>query len=224
MSKKEIIIIIIGILLVGVASFSGLYLLTNDKTEEKPIVKPTTTTTTEMVTTEEPTTISTTSTTTTIFSISSTTTKKTTKKIANTTTSKKSTTKKTTTQRTTVPYTETATSLRNEAQNVSNSSKTSQNEMLRLVNEYRVSQGLNELTLNEDLNLIATIRSLEIGYYKRSSGKALAHERPNGGYVFGMEDELGLSTEVLGENLYWDLEQIMHLNGGKVLQFIMLIC
>ncbi len=87
--------------------------------------------------------------------------------------------------------------LKGEAQQLANSNASSFQEMLGYVNELRTSVGVNTLTIDPQLNLVANIRALELGWSRK-----FAHERPNGTKCFTVVSDLGYNYHALGENIY----------------------
>ncbi len=74
------------------------------------------------------------------------------------------------------------------------------NEIIRLINEYRVENGLEEYTVKKSMNQGAAVRAAEFAAYP-----SLAHTRPDGtskGYVY--KDLFGGSFLSSGENLTGD--------------------
>lgn len=86
--------------------------------------------------------------------------------------------------------------LRAEATTVSNSNKSTYDEMLTYVNNYRSEVNVEPLAIDNDLNLAATIRALEMAYSKKFS-----HTRPDGSMCDTVLDDLKLKTSASGENI-----------------------
>lgn len=86
--------------------------------------------------------------------------------------------------------------LKEEAESVSNSNKSTYNEMLSYVNNYRSEVGVSPLSIDNSLNLAATIRAIEMSYSKKFS-----HTRPDGTMCYSVVSDLGISTMSMGENI-----------------------
>lgn len=86
--------------------------------------------------------------------------------------------------------------LKEEAESVSNSNKSTYNEMLSYVNNYRSEVGVSPLSIDNSLNLAATIRAIEMSYANKFS-----HTRPDGSKCFSVLSDLGISTMSMGENI-----------------------
>ena len=96
-------------------------------------------------------------------------------------------------------YNGTTSSILKEATEVVNGNLSSQNEMLKYVNEYRAEVGAEPLTIDRDLSIAATVRAIEIAY----SGK-FSHERPGmsgNDSCFTVLSDLNISRSTLGENI-----------------------
>ena len=90
-------------------------------------------------------------------------------------------------------------SILSEATKIVDSNLSSQNEMLKYVNEYRAEKGAAPLTIDRDLSIAATVRAIEIAY----SGK-FSHERPNmsgNETCFTVLSDLNISRMAMGENI-----------------------
>ena len=90
-------------------------------------------------------------------------------------------------------------SILSEATKIVDSNLSSQNEMLKYVNEYRTEKGSAPLTIDRDLSIAATVRAIEIAY----SGK-FSHERPNmtgNDTCFTVLSDLNISRMAIGENI-----------------------
>lgn len=70
------------------------------------------------------------------------------------------------------------------------------NGVLNYTNSYRNEAGVEQLNLDPDLSIAATIRSMEMAY----SGK-FSHTRPNGTSCFTIFNERGISSSNMGENI-----------------------
>ena len=68
--------------------------------------------------------------------------------------------------------------------------------MLTYVNNYRSAVNVGPLAIDNDLNLAATIRALEMAYSKKFS-----HTRPDGSMCYTVLDDLKLKTSASGENI-----------------------
>lgn len=86
--------------------------------------------------------------------------------------------------------------LKAEATTVSNANKSTYDEMLTYVNNYRSEVNVGPLAIDNDLNLAATIRALEMAYSKKFS-----HTRPDGSMCYTVLDDLKLKTSASGENI-----------------------
>ena len=158
------------------------------------------TTTTEQIDTTT-TTISTTSTSIKVInntnettkSTTSTTTKATVRTTKSTSTTTSTTTKKTEAQ-TTVP--DATQQLINEAKQKYQQNMSLNNELLSYVNALRTEQGVNTLTMDNNLCIAATMRAIEIA----NSGKFL-HTRPDGREPQTVLKDLNVSYRMFGENL-----------------------
>ena len=90
-------------------------------------------------------------------------------------------------------------SILSEATKIVDSNLSLQNEMLKYVNEYRAEKGVAPLTIDRNLSIAATVRTIEMAY----SGK-FSHERPNmsgNDSCFTVLSELGINRSTLGENI-----------------------
>lgn len=70
------------------------------------------------------------------------------------------------------------------------------NEVLELTNQYRNEVGLNNLVLDENLCVAATVRALEMSYVEN-----LSHTRPDGAKCFRVLDDLAIHYNYAGENI-----------------------
>lgn len=86
--------------------------------------------------------------------------------------------------------------LKSEAGSVKNSNKSIYNEMLTYVNNYRSEANVGSLAIDDNLNLAATIRAIEMAYSKKFS-----HTRPDGSMCYSVVDDLGITTYSIGENI-----------------------
>lgn len=80
------------------------------------------------------------------------------------------------------------------------------NSVLNLTNEYRSEVGLNNLKLDKNLCIAASVRALEMSY----TGK-LSHIRPDGAKCFVVLKDLGINYTNAGENIgdgYIDAESV----------------
>lgn len=69
-------------------------------------------------------------------------------------------------------------------------------DVLKITNEYRSEVGLNNLTLDKNLCLAASIRALEMSYTEN-----LSHTRPDGAKCFIVLDDLDINYTSAGENI-----------------------
>lgn len=86
--------------------------------------------------------------------------------------------------------------MKTEASQIRNTYVSEINEVLKYTNEYRKELGVEELVLEEDLTLAATIRAMEMAY-----GDEISHTRPNGKSCFTVMGELGIFEDYVGENI-----------------------
>lgn len=86
--------------------------------------------------------------------------------------------------------------LKPEAQGLVSSNISQYNEMLGYVNNLRNENGKEPLTLDNNLNLAATIRALEMAWSSKFS-----HTRPDGRSCFTIFGDLGISYSAVGENI-----------------------
>lgn len=96
--------------------------------------------------------------------------------------------------------------LKNEALALSNQNSAAINDVLGYVNQYRNEVGISPLTLDNSLNIAASIRALEMGWSRKFD-----HTRPNGTMCFSVIDELGIGYYTVGENIaygYWDAASV----------------
>lgn len=91
--------------------------------------------------------------------------------------------------------------LKAEALNVVNKNSSTYKEVLDKVNSYRNEVGSEPLSLNNDLNIAATIRAMEMAY----SLAGLSHTRPNGSSCFTVLSDLGINLGWnSGENIAYN--------------------
>ena len=94
-------------------------------------------------------------------------------------------------------YNATAADLKEEATKLVDSNWSKYNEVLGYVNTYRSEKGVSALTLDRELSIAATVRSLEMAYTDNVS-----HTRPNGKDCFTIFTDLGISRgSTWGENI-----------------------
>lgn len=67
-------------------------------------------------------------------------------------------------------------------------------QVAELVNRERAKQGLNPVTLDEEISAAATVRAKE-------AAQSFSHTRPNGSYCFTALKEAGISYRGAGENI-----------------------
>ena len=79
---------------------------------------------------------------------------------------------------------------------VRSSNRGTYNEMLSYVNKYRSEVNVSLLSMDDDLNLAATIRAIEMAYSKKFS-----HFRPDGNMCYSVIGDLDISARSLGENV-----------------------
>lgn len=93
-------------------------------------------------------------------------------------------------------YKATTDDLKEEALTVRSSNRSTYNEMLSYVNKYRSEVNVSLLSMDDDLNLAATIRAIEMAYSKKFS-----HFRPDGNMCYSVIGDLDISARSLGENI-----------------------
>lgn len=93
-------------------------------------------------------------------------------------------------------YNATTSDLKDEAISVKALNKGTYNEMLSYVNGYRSEVNASLLSIDDDLNLAATIRAIEIAYSKKFS-----HFRPDGNMCYSIAEDLNLNVNSMGENI-----------------------
>ena len=69
-------------------------------------------------------------------------------------------------------------------------------DVLDETNKYRNELNLNNLTLDDDLSVVASIRAMEIALNDKFS-----HKRPDGSYYSKIFEELNIDSKTSGENL-----------------------
>lgn len=92
--------------------------------------------------------------------------------------------------------------LKEEALSLTSQNNVIYNNILNYVNSYRNEVGVENLLLDQNLSLAATIRALEMAWSNKFS-----HDRPNGSSCFSILSELNISYISAGENIawgYWD--------------------
>ena len=93
-------------------------------------------------------------------------------------------------------YNATTSDLKDEAISVKALNKGTYNEMLSYVNGYRSEVNASPLSIDDDLNLAATIRAIEMAYSKKFS-----HFRPDGNMCYSIAEDLSLNVNSMGENI-----------------------
>lgn len=93
-------------------------------------------------------------------------------------------------------YNATTSDLKDEAISVKALNKGTYNEMLSYVNGYRSEVNVSPLSIDDDLNLAATIRAIEMAYSKKFS-----HFRPDGNMCYSIVEDLNLNVNSMGENI-----------------------
>ena len=93
-------------------------------------------------------------------------------------------------------YNATTSDLKDEAISVKALNKGTYNEMLSYVNGYRSEVNVSQLSIDDDLNLAATIRAIEMAYSKKFS-----HFRPDGNMCYSIAEDLNLNVNSMGENI-----------------------
>lgn len=96
--------------------------------------------------------------------------------------------------------------LKNEATSLSSQNYGIYNSVLNYVNGYRSEVGVENLSLDTNLSIAATIRALEMAWSNKFS-----HDRPNGSSCFSVLNDLGINYYSVGENIawgYWDAASV----------------
>ena len=96
--------------------------------------------------------------------------------------------------------------LKNEATSLSSQNYGIYNSVLNYVNGYRSEVGVENLSLDTNLSIAATIRALEMAWSNKFS-----HDRPNGSSCFSVLNDLGINYFSVGENIawgYWDAASV----------------
>lgn len=93
-------------------------------------------------------------------------------------------------------YNATTSDLKDEAISVKALNKGTYNEMLSYVNGYRSEVNASPLSIDDDLNLAASIRAIEMAYSKKFS-----HFRPDGNMCYSIAEDLNLNVNSMGENI-----------------------
>lgn len=96
--------------------------------------------------------------------------------------------------------------LKNEAISLSSQNSGIYNSVLNYVNGYRSEVGVENLSLDTNLSIAATIRALEMAWSNKFS-----HDRPNGSSCFSVLNDFGISYYSAGENIawgYWDAASV----------------
>ena len=93
-------------------------------------------------------------------------------------------------------YNATTSDLKDEAISVKVLNKGTYNEMLSYVNGYRSEVNASPLSIDDDLNLAASIRAIEMAYSKKFS-----HFRPDGNMCYSIAEDLNLNVNSMGENI-----------------------
>lgn len=106
-------------------------------------------------------------------------------------------------------YSATTSELKSEAQSISSNNASTYNEVLTYVNTYRAEVGKQNLTLDSNLSLAATIRALEMAW----SGK-FSHTRPNGSSCFTVLKDLNISYSATGENIAYGYSSAVAVSEG----------
>jgi len=86
--------------------------------------------------------------------------------------------------------------LKAEAASLVNSNMSSLNEVVNYVNQFRNEMNVQNINLDYDLSVAATVRALEIGW-----SDTFSHTRPNGTSCFTVFEELGITYYMAGENI-----------------------
>lgn len=86
--------------------------------------------------------------------------------------------------------------LESEARSVSNSSYGFYQEVTKYVNEYRTEAGVEPLSLDNELSVLATIRAIEMAY-----ADTFSHTRPDGRYWGSVGDDMDFEKMIFAENI-----------------------
>lgn len=86
--------------------------------------------------------------------------------------------------------------LKEEAISIMNQNISKLNEVLSYVNQYRQEVGVEPLVMDNNLNIAASIRSLEMGWSRKFS-----HTRPNNSSCFTILNDLNITSYNMGENI-----------------------
>ena len=98
-----------------------------------------------------------------------------------------------------------------EATSLANSNYNIASSVVSYVNMYRSEVNVSPITMDNNLNIAASVRALEMGWSKNFS-----HDRPNGTSCFTVLDDLGIVILSAGENIaagYYDAASVS--NGWK---------
>lgn len=90
--------------------------------------------------------------------------------------------------------------LKEEAKSVLNKNKSIYQNVVNNVNTYRKEVEVNDIILDDDLSLAATIRAMEMGYSAKEK-LDISHTRPNGTAYFTVLQELNIPNSISGENI-----------------------
>ncbi len=93
-------------------------------------------------------------------------------------------------------YSGTTAGLLSDAKSLASENSSKYTEVLNIVNGYRSEVGASALTIDQNLNIAATIRAMEMGYSNEYS-----HTRPNGSDCTTILNELNISWYLAGENI-----------------------
>ncbi|MBQ7031419.1 MAG: CAP domain-containing protein [Bacilli bacterium] len=103
----------------------------------------------------------------------------------------------------------TSNDLKSEASTIASKNKSIYQEVLNHVNNYRSEVGENNLTLDNNLSIAATIRALEMAYTDKFS-----HTRPDGSNCFTVLDDLGIMVFTSGENIAYGYNNASSVSKG----------
>lgn len=103
----------------------------------------------------------------------------------------------------------TSNDLKSEASTLASKNKSIYQEVLNHVNNYRSEVGENNLTLDNNLSIAATIRALEMAYTDKFS-----HKRPDGSNCFTVLDDLGIMVFTSGENIAYGYNNASSVSKG----------
>lgn len=99
--------------------------------------------------------------------------------------------------------------LKSEASMLASKNKSIYQDVVNYVNTYRSEVGENNLILDTNLSIAATIRALEMAYTDKFS-----HTRPDGRSCFTVIDDLGIMVFTSGENIAYGYNNAVSVSKG----------